>query len=498
MTRHVAVLMGGLSAEREVSLVSGEACAKALEEQGYPVTRIDVGRDLHEVLARTRPDVVFNALHGRFGEDGRVQGVLDQLGLPYTHSGVLASALAMDKPMAKRVFASAGLRCPEGVETTLEQLLADPPLAPPFVVKPAAEGSSVGVVIVPDHDLRPLTDRNDVDPACRLLVERYVAGRELTCAVLGDEPLAVTEIRPNDGFYDYRAKYTEGFASHLVPAPLSPDLYEAGDGVGAACPPGAGLPGRQPCRLPARPEPGRWRAVPPGGQHPAGHDALVAGARAGRLLRHRFRRACRPPPGAGAMRQIKRLARPGAAQEQPAPAATAALGGAPAARRPGRAGAGAGRRRRLRLPALERRRTLGRAISGARLVAASVEAGFVVERVYSEGRSLADEATLKRTLEPHHNRPIFTVELEKLKQQVEALPWVRSASVGRRLPDTIWVRLDEHRPIARWMDGTRQVLVSDAQEVFKVKNAARYRELPLLFGKGAPARSVELLAAGGQ
>ena len=159
-----------------MSLVSGEACAEALEEQGYPVTRIDVGRDLHEVLARTRPDVVFNALHGRFGEDGRVQGLLDQLGLPYTHSGVLASALAMDKPMAKRVFASAGLRCPEGVETTLERLLADPPLPPPFVVKPAAEGSSVGVVIVPDHDLRPLTDRNDVDPDCRLLVERYVAG----------------------------------------------------------------------------------------------------------------------------------------------------------------------------------------------------------------------------------------------------------------------------------------------------------------------------------
>ncbi len=170
--------------------------------------------------------MVFNALHGRFGEDGRVQGVLDQLGLPYTHSGVLASALAMDKPMAKRVFASAGLRCPEGVETTLERLLAEPPLPPPFVVKPAAEGSSVGVVIVLDHDLRPLTDRNDVEPDCRLLVERYVAGRELTCAVLGEEPLAVTEIRPNNGFYDYRAKYTEGFATHLVPAPLSPDLYD--------------------------------------------------------------------------------------------------------------------------------------------------------------------------------------------------------------------------------------------------------------------------------
>lgn len=126
-------------------------------------------------------------------------------------------------------------------------------------------------------------------------------------------------------------------------------------------------------------------------------------------------------------------------------------------------------------------------------IAASADAGFVVERVYSEGRSLADEAALTQALEPHHNKPIFTVELEKLKHQVEALPWVRSASVGRRLPNTIWVRLEEHRPIARWMDGTRQVLVSEAQEVFKVKNAARYRELPLLFGKGAPARSMELL-----
>jgi D-alanine-D-alanine ligase len=226
MKRHVAVLMGGFSVEREVSLVSGDACARALEDKGFTVTSIDVGRDLHDVLAAVRPDVVFNALHGRFGEDGRIQGLLDYLRLPYTHSGVLPSAVAMDKPLAKLVFASAGLRCPEGVETTLDQLLADPPLAPPFVIKPAAEGSSVGVVIVLDHDLRPLTDRNDVDPGCRLLVERYVPGRELTCAVLGDEPLAVTEIQPRQGFYDYRAKYTEGFASHVVPAPLSPELYE--------------------------------------------------------------------------------------------------------------------------------------------------------------------------------------------------------------------------------------------------------------------------------
>jgi D-alanine-D-alanine ligase len=225
MKRHVAVLMGGRSAEREVSLVSGEACASALEERGYPTTRVDVDADLPEVLQRLRPEVVFNALHGRYGEDGRVQGLLDLMEIPYTHSGVLASALAMDKPMAKRLFASAGLRCPEGAETTLDRLLAAPP-PPPFVVKPAAEGSSVGVVIVLDADLRPLTDRNDLQPEARLLVERYVPGRELTCAVLGDEPLAVTEIRPMEGFYDYRAKYTAGCASHLVPAPLSPDLYE--------------------------------------------------------------------------------------------------------------------------------------------------------------------------------------------------------------------------------------------------------------------------------
>ena len=223
----MAVLLGGRSAERAVSLVSGAACAAALEGRGHAVERVDAaGPDLPAALARARPEVVLNALHGRYGEDGRVQGLLDLLGIPYTHSGVLASALAMDKPMAKRVFASAGLRCPAGVETSLRSLLADPPLDPPFVVKPAAEGSSVGVVIVPDGDLRPLTGRGDLDPAARLLVEAYVPGRELTCAVLDGEPLAVTEIRPREGFYDYRAKYTDGCAVHLVPAPLAPDLYE--------------------------------------------------------------------------------------------------------------------------------------------------------------------------------------------------------------------------------------------------------------------------------
>lgn len=223
---HVAVLMGGVSAEREVSLVSGEACARALEERGYRVSRVDAGSDLAQRLAELRPDRVFNALHGRMGEDGRVQGLLDLLGLPYTHSGVLASAVAMDKPMAKLIFRSIGLRCAEGVETTLGSLGDGLPLPAPVVVKPAAEGSSVGVMILLDDDPRPIFERNDYDRASRVLVERYVPGRELTCAVMGDRPLAVTEIRPAQGFYDYRAKYTDGCAVHDVPAQLSQPVYD--------------------------------------------------------------------------------------------------------------------------------------------------------------------------------------------------------------------------------------------------------------------------------
>ncbi|GBD44639.1 D-alanine--D-alanine ligase B [bacterium HR40] len=217
---HVAVLMGGMSAEREVSLISGEACARALERRGFRVTRIDAGRDLAVRLAEVRPDVVFNALHGRYGEDGRVQGLLDLMGLPYTHSGVLASAIAMHKPTARALFERAGLRVPEGRVMRLVQLLEEPPFPVPFVVKPPAEGSSVGVVIVRDPHLEELRARNDLDPAAEILVERYIAGRELTCAVLGDRALAVTEIAPREGFYDYRAKYTPGVAEHILPAPL--------------------------------------------------------------------------------------------------------------------------------------------------------------------------------------------------------------------------------------------------------------------------------------
>lgn len=221
--RHVAVVMGGWSAEREVSLVSGAAVAKTLRELGFRVTEIDVGRDVAARLADARPDVVFNALHGRFGEDGTIQGLLEMMGLPYTHSGVLASAVAMDKPVAKHLFADAGIPCAEGVVTTRRALLESEPLPRPYVVKPLNEGSSVGVHIVEPGDNWTAGDAADLD--ARVLVERYVPGREIQVAVMDDKALGAIEIRPKSGFYDYAAKYTAGLADHLMPAPLDPDLY---------------------------------------------------------------------------------------------------------------------------------------------------------------------------------------------------------------------------------------------------------------------------------
>lgn len=223
--RHVAVLMGGWSAEREVSLVSGAAVAKALEEAGYRVTGIDVGRDLPARLAEVRPDAAFNALHGRWGEDGCVQGVLEVLGVPYTHSGVLASAMAMDKPVARQMFATAGIRCPEGRVMTRSDVLAGAAGEPPIVVKPLNEGSSVGVLIVfQESDLAPLGS-GDWTYGEQVLVERYITGREVQVAVMGERALGAIEIRPKGRFYDYETKYTEGKAEHLMPAPIHADAY---------------------------------------------------------------------------------------------------------------------------------------------------------------------------------------------------------------------------------------------------------------------------------
>ena len=229
MAKHVAVLLGGLSAEREVSLNSGAACARALEERGFKVTRVDVGRDLSAVLSALKPDVCFNALHGRFGEDGVVQGILEMLAIPYTHSGVLASALAMQKDRAKAVMAAAGIPVAKGVTVSRFEAAKVHQLPPPYVVKPVSEGSSVGVVIVREDRTHPPQEvaRADWPHGDQVLVEAYVAGRELTCAVVHGKPTDIIEIRPSAGlFYDYESKYAKGGSIHVLATEIKPKIYQ--------------------------------------------------------------------------------------------------------------------------------------------------------------------------------------------------------------------------------------------------------------------------------
>jgi len=226
MTR-VAVLYGGMSAEREVSLSSGRQVIAALRDGGFEVTPIEVGTDLRAVIAALdpAPDVVFNALHGRFGEDGAIQGVLDWLGIPYTHSGVRASALAMDKAAAKAVFAAAGLPVAAGRVVAIAEIADADPLPRPYVVKPVNEGSSVGVSIIRAGDNRRAAVVETWRYGPTAMVEEYVPGRELTVGVMGDRALAVTEIAPRHGFYDYESKYADGGSRHIVPAQLHPKAY---------------------------------------------------------------------------------------------------------------------------------------------------------------------------------------------------------------------------------------------------------------------------------
>ena len=225
---HVAVLMGGLSAEREVSLVSGRECADALERLGARVSRVDAGRDLAQVLTALKPDVCFNALHGAWGEDGCVQGVLETLGLPYTHCGVLPSALAMDKAKAKAVLASAGVVVPGGGLFNRYTAARDHVMPPPYVVKPNAEGSSVGVFMVfeganaPPQELASPSWTFGED----VMIEPYIAGRELAVGVMDGKAMTVTDIIPRTGFYDYEAKYAEGGSVHVVPAEIAPHAFE--------------------------------------------------------------------------------------------------------------------------------------------------------------------------------------------------------------------------------------------------------------------------------
>jgi D-alanine-D-alanine ligase len=228
MAKHVAVLMGGWSAEREVSLRSGKACADALSRGGYQVTPIDVTPDIAAALKAAKPDVALNVLHGRPGEDGTLQGLLEILAIPYSHSGVLASAVAMQKDYAKVLFRAAGVPVADHVVVSRLEAAKSHVMAPPYVIKPVAEGSSVGVFIVTATQTHPPQElyRDDWPFGDRVMVERYIPGKELTCAVLGDRALDVIEIVPTTRFYDYEAKYAAGGSQHLLPAPLLPNVYQ--------------------------------------------------------------------------------------------------------------------------------------------------------------------------------------------------------------------------------------------------------------------------------
>ena len=231
--KRVAVLRGGWSAEREVSLSTGRDCADALRQQGYDVVEIDPPRDPARFasLLTPRPDVVFNALHGRGGEDGHIQAMLNLMGIPYTHSGLLASAVAMDKPMAKAVFAAAGLPVVEGRVATRDEILARTVMAAPYVVKPANEGSSVGVIIVRQGENRTIAADELKDT---MLVERFIPGRELTVAVMGERALGVIEIVSRGTWYDYDAKYSAGGSAHICPADLPPAIYAEAERIAVA------------------------------------------------------------------------------------------------------------------------------------------------------------------------------------------------------------------------------------------------------------------------
>jgi D-alanine-D-alanine ligase len=224
---HVAVLMGGWSAEREVSLATGEACSGALRRAGFQVTPVDVKRNIAQILTELNPDVAFNALHGKWGEDGCMAAILETMQVPYTHSGVRASAIAMDKAKSKVIFAAAGIPVAESRIVDLELAAQQHPLPLPYVLKPQAEGSSVGVHIVDHSSNGPaviILEQRDLYGK-EIMAERFIPGKELTCAVMGDVALGVIDIQPAVGFYDYRAKYAPGGSVHVLPADIPREVY---------------------------------------------------------------------------------------------------------------------------------------------------------------------------------------------------------------------------------------------------------------------------------
>ncbi len=489
MTR-VAVLYGGISAEREVSLSSGAQVIAALRAAGYEVMPIEVGADIGAVLRALvpPPDAVFNALHGRFGEDGTIQGLLDWLGIPYTHSGVRASALAIDKIAAKALFREAGLPVAHGRLVDMVELEAADPLPLPYVIKPFNEGSSVGVEIMREGGNR----RAEVARTWRFgkhaLVEEYVPGRELTVGVMGERPLLVTEIMPSVGFYDYEAKYADGGSQHVLPARVHPADARPRARRGARRASRARLPRRLARRFPLRRHRGRARtAGAAGGEHAARPHADLAAARAGGASRHGLPGALRLDGGERAMPRVKS---PRTVERRP-PAWRLLLRRQKRLLRPLAWGV-AGFAVVLAATSLVHEVRPGSTLSGLRERLGRA-ADMRVSDIMIEGRANTPEPLLRAALGVSRGDPILGFSVRQARQRIETLSSVEHVSVERRLPGTIVVALTERRPFAVWQhDGKFQLIGRDGQVVAD-QSLANYAGLPLVVGDGAPAHAASLL-----
>ena len=507
MSKHVAVLMGGWSNERPVSLSSGNGCAAGLEQAGYRVTRVDVGRDVAEVLARLKPDVAFNALHGPFGEDGCIQGILEILAIPYTHSGVLASALAMNKPKAKDVMKAAGIPVAESILANRFDAAKAHVMAPPYVVKPPNEGSSFGVLIVKEDARHPPQQlfADDWPHGDIVMIEKYVGGRELTCAVRGNEALDVIDIITEDRFYDYEAKYLPG---RLAPRPSGetftrylPKCTDA-RATGSS---GFGVPRRESCRLPVRRPPGRNGATHlSGSQHAARHDAHVVGAGDGRLSGHEF-------PGLGELDGGGRIVQP--LSEEPL---AEEIEGAPAKfsltrglvlprflRRPARTV----ERLNFKLPHHPGLKALAvfclsTAIAGtvmgdhvdARCVSAvTAWSGLAIDEVKITGQSETSELDVLDRLAIGPHPSLVTFDVDGARERVEALPWVRHATIRKLYPDALQVVVSERTPFAIWQHDGKASLIDRDGRAITDDIGDRYMTLPRVAGAGANMHAVEFV-----
>ncbi len=527
----ILLLKGGPSTEREVSLVTGAACAQALREKGHRVEEYDLTRDL-AALSRTLLkgyDVVFNALHGHYGEDGCVQGALELMGQRYSHSGVLPSAMAMDKPLAKRLFASAGLTTPGGRVCSKAEVLAGDPLPRPYVIKPPAEGSSVGVKIVRELDNAPPMTAESWKFGDQVLVEPYIPGRELTVGVLGDgageRPLAVTELKPKVGFYDYEAKVHRAGGPSISSRRRSRKraIGRARHGRGRGGAPLAGLPQRHPRGLPLRRHRRRaGHALPAGAQYPARHDAALPGAGAGALLRHELSRSLpvdrrgghEPMSAAKAKRPTQK--NPTAKPRKTSAAATKAKARSQPKAKPAVRTTSA--RPKPGLFDRLRPRTLARGVALVLLVGVGLwswQSGFVsrqvdaafdglyglsadlglrVGNVHVVGREHTGSEEILATLAVAQGSPLLAFDPHGARQRLEQLPWVESAAVERRLPDLIHVTLVERRPLALWQLGGLLQVIDERGQVIAGARPEDFAGLPMVVGEGAAGEAQALFA----